>query len=143
MKLPGTYPNPRKILIQLDNLETQNFFFKKLLNREPVNSGGFYVGAQGGYMILPSYIKLFDTSELMNIWRSALKIISDTTNLVIIGFSFRNEDTNALLLLSNLPSNSSISLVDKNPKPICEKVKRLGFKNIQKYYSAEEYIDAY
>jgi len=140
-QLPSTFPNSKEILIKLDNLETQNFFFNNVLVREPNKSGGYYVGAQGAYWLLPSYIKLFDTIELVNIWKSAFKIISETSDLIIIGYSFREEDSNALLLLSNLPSNSTITIVDKNPKPISEKIKSLGFEKINIFYSAEEYID--
>ena len=59
---------------------------------------------------------------------SAINIMSKTDELVIIGYSFRPEDSNAFLLLSMLPQRCDITLVDPRPKEIKERLENKGFK---------------
>jgi len=90
--------------------------------------------------ILPSFIKLFQQKEYYEIWRSALKVMSKTDELVIIGYSFRPEDSSAYLLVSSLPDECNITLVDPYPEDIKERLEKLRLKVNNTYKSLEEYL---
>ncbi|HEX9665012.1 MAG TPA: hypothetical protein VGA95_00440, partial [Thermodesulfobacteriota bacterium] len=70
----------------------------------------------------------------------ALKVIKDSEELVIIGYSFRYEDSNSYLLLSVLPADSKITIVDPNPEQIIDKINSKGFTNITTYNSLRSYL---
>lgn len=139
------------ISIDLDNNENWGFHFnglEKTLKRDPVQptmkmerevSEG-WGGKHYPSWILPSFIKLFQQKEYYEIWRSALKVMSKTDELVIIGYSFRPEDSSAYLLVSSLPDECNITLVDPYPEDIKEKLEKLGLKVNNTYKSLEEYL---
>src|SRR3990172_8970852 len=85
------------------DLENQGFHFDGLLDRKPVKVKQGYVGGHEPGWMLPSFIKLFERKEFYEIWQSAIKVMSETEELVIIGYSFRPEDSSSFLLLSTLP----------------------------------------
>jgi len=140
--------NNDRVMIVMDELESQEFFFVELsnsLNRSPEKIQGPavhnpYVGIHEPMWMLPSFIKPFERDEIYKIWQSALKVIKDSEELVIIGYSFRYEDSNSYLLLSVLPAESKITIVDPNPEQIIDKIKSKGFTNITTYNSLRSYL---
>jgi len=129
-----------EVLIVMDNLEEQGFYFNDLLDRKPETSQGFYVGLYSPKIIHPSFFKPLQYREFFEIWRSAINVISKSEELIVIGYSFRPEDTNAYLLLSNINRKSQITIVDIDSENIKEKIKSLGFENIKCVNSIEEFM---
>lgn len=131
----------------MDDIENQQFHFDINLERKPnkisseIEVG--YLGRHTPLFMLPSYIKLFEYRQLSQIWKSAIVRISETEELVIIGYSFRPEDSNSVLLISSLPNDSIIKIVDPNSEDIIMRLKNLGFdNNMISYKSLEEYISS-
>lgn len=142
----------KAVSIELDNKENWGFHFdalENILGREPLKPSGkldrqFSNGYVGRYddlpWILPSFIKPFEEQEFYDIWKSAIKVMSKTDALVIIGYSFRPEDSNAQLLIANLPDKCNLILVDKRPEDIKEGLEKKGLKIRETYTSLEEYL---
>lgn len=139
------------IFIELDDNENWGFHFnglEEILEREPIkpsskNEREYSEGYGGGYnpgWILPSFIKPFEKREFYEIWKSALRVMSNTDELVIIGYSFRPEDSSAQLLISALPDKCNITLVDPSPENIKKRLEKIGLKISNTYKSLEEYI---
>jgi len=123
----GLINNDKNIKLLLDNRENWNFFFKEfkeVLSREPEKPTGEisakiskgYLGKYNPHWIFPSFVKPFDSNTFYKIWRSAFNQIRNTSELHIIGYSFRPEDSNGQLLLLNLPKKCKVILVDPNKK---------------------------
>ncbi|MDP2960202.1 MAG: hypothetical protein Q8N71_02150, partial [candidate division Zixibacteria bacterium] len=131
--------------IELDNRENWGFHYdglKDILKREPISSS-FSKGYKGGYnppWILPSFIKPFEYKEFYEIWKSALKVMSKTDELVMIGYSFRPEDSSAQLLISSLPDECNLILVDPHPENIKDRLEKVGLKVNKTYKSLKEYL---
>jgi len=146
------WTKPDKILdshehlsIELDNIENWGFHFdglKDILGREPISASlsERYEGGHDPTWMLPSFIKPFEYKEFYEIWKSALKAMSKTDELVIIGYSFRPEDSSAQLLISSLPDGCNITLVDPKPENIKERLDRMGLKVNNTYKLLEEYL---
>jgi len=100
-----------------------------------------YVGRHIPDWILPSFIKPFEREEFYEIWRSAIRVISGTEELVIIGYRFRPEDSNSFLLISMLPTNSKIILVDPEPADKIKRLESMGLKVHKTFERLEEYLD--
>lgn len=130
------------IVIGLDNLEHQAFHFDdigNILGRHPENVE--FVGRYEPGWILPSFIKPFESKEFYHIWQSAIRAISATEELVIIGYSFRPEDSNAFLLLSMLPAKCKIILVDPKYEEMKERLESKGFNIHPPYETLEKYLE--
>ena len=132
-----------EVMILMDDWENNGFHFDGLLEREPVKIKSAYVGAHKPGWVLPSFVKPFEKKEFYEIWRSAISVLSKTDELVIIGYSFRPEDSNAFLLLSMLPQKCNITLVDPNQEEIKEKLGNKGFKAMRTFKSLEDYLSEY
>lgn len=143
----------RDIFIKLDNIEKWDFHFeglKEILNRDPIkpssqdeaqNSQG-YAGKHNPPWILPSFIKPFERKEFYEIWQSAIDVLSKTDELVIIGYSFRPEDSNSFLLLSMLPRECNIRIVDPRADEVKKNLESKGFKNIfASFASLKNYLE--
>lgn len=143
---PGEY-----ILIEPDNKENWGFHFdglEKILTREcrkpsakldrEISKG--YVGKHNPPWILPSFVKPFERKEFYEIWKSALKVMSKTDELVIIGYSFRPEDSNSHLLIASLPDECNLILVDPNSAKIKAELETKGIKIKKPYESLDEYL---
>jgi len=128
------------IMIVMDERENQKSHFYGLLDRTPVKIKQGYVGGHEPECMLPSFIKPFERKEFYEIWQSAIKVISETGELVIIGYSFRPEDSNAFLLLSTLPQKCNILLVDPHPEEIKERLENKGFKVEKTFKSLKDYL---
>lgn len=136
------------IAINLENRENCGFFFEGLsdiLSRKPIkfpNDEG-YKGKYCSNWILPSFVKPLSNKTYLHIWKSALRVINNSTEIHIIGYSFRPEDTNGRLLLLNLPKECRIIVVDVN-KDVKNRVEDLVGYEVYKYYdSFEKYIKDY
>jgi hypothetical protein len=139
--IPGIPRHLRKdhnVVIVMDNLETQGFHFDGLLSRKPVQIS--YGGQHEPLWTLPSFIKPFEGKETYEIWQSAINVISKTDELVIIGYSFRPEDSNALLLLSTLPPDCNIKLIDPRQEEIKKRLEKKGFRVAKTFKSLGCYL---
>jgi hypothetical protein len=139
------------IFIELDNKENWRFHFNglsKLLGRSPIkpsskierNFSEGWGGKHNPAWILPSFIKPFEKKELCEIWKSALRVMSKTDELVVIGFSFRPEDSNSQLLIASLPDECNLIVVDKYPDNIRQRLKTKGLRIGETYTSLKEYL---
>lgn len=118
--------NPKRINIILDNLENHKPFIKNTLNhREIANAEVIPTRKHKPEIIVPSFVKPFQQIEFFNIWKSAVDKIASSNELIIIGYSFRSEDSNAILLLSNLKNDSKIIIVDPYYNNIVNKILRV------------------
>ena len=129
-----------EVMIVMDDWENNRFHFDGLLERQPDNTNSSYVGGHKPGWMLPSFIKPFERNEFYEIWQSAINIMLKTDELVIIGYSFRPEDSNAFLLLSMLPRTCNIILVDRCPERIKERLENKGFKISRIFISLEDYL---
>lgn len=139
------------ISIDLDNRENWRFHFdglEKTLERDPVQptmkmerevSEG-WGGKHCPPFILPSFMKPFENKEFCEIWKSAFQIISKTDELVVIGYSFRPEDSSAQLLISALPDKCNITLVDPSPENIKKRFEKVGLKTGNTYKLLDDYL---
>ncbi len=133
------------IVIVMDDIENKRFHFDGLLDRDPdkIDQGKeeqVYIGRHEPGWTLPSFIKPFDRKEIYEIWQSAINLISRTDELVIIGYSFRTEDSNAFLLLSTLTQGYDIILVDPCSEKIRKSLENKGFKIVKTFKSWEDYL---
>lgn len=139
------------ILIELDNMEIWDFHFaglEEILKREPIKPSGHmdaqvspgYVGKHNPPWLLPSFIKPFDMREFYEIWQSALEVMSTTDELVVIGYSFRTEDSNSRLLLALLPNGCNLILIDPKPEEVERRLEQIGFRVNKIYKDLEEYL---
>lgn len=133
------------IVIVMDDIGKKKFYFDGLLCRNPdtIDHGKenqVYVGSHKPGWMLPSYIKPFEKKEFYEIWRSAINVISKTNKLDIIGYSFRPEDSNSFLLLSMLPQECDITLVDPDREEIKERLENKGFKVTKTFKCLECYL---
>lgn len=137
------------LMIEMDDIEHKSFYLDdigEILNRraDTIDQGKedqVFVGRHEPGWILPSFIKPFDRIEFFQIWQSAIKVVSMSEELVIIGYSFRPEDSNAFLLISNLPSKCKVTLVDPQYDEIKERLGSKGFKIHKTFKSLEKYLE--
>jgi len=104
---------PRKIdannrpVITLHKWDSSSFFpkYEKILGEEPEGNPLTW--------ILPSYFKIFSkNSFLFGIWREAQRILAQARRLVVLGYSFPEQDSQSQLLLASLPDDCSILIVN-------------------------------
>jgi len=120
---PSLQPKVNPV-ISLDNWEKWDFFFpelKEILRRNPTQPTGRgealiskgYAGGHSPAWILPSYVKTFNKNPfLIKIWREAQRILAHARRLVVLGYSFTEEDSLSQLLLASLPDDCSILIVN-------------------------------
>lgn len=138
----------KNIKLNLDDKENSKFYYQgieRFLNRNSLDFSeyGGYSGKYGPPWIFPSFIKPFDVSQMFKIWESAFNVLKGTEELIIIGYSFRPEDTNGQLLLANLPQECKIILVDPYPDIIRERLNNLDKKVDIHYNSIKELLSNY
>ena len=129
-----------EVMIVMDDWENNGFHFDGLLQRQPYKTSSPYVEGHEPESILLSFVKPFKEKEIFQVWQSAMRFMSTRKELVIIGYSFRPEDSNAFLLLSMLPQRCNIILVDPHPKEIKERLENKGFKIARIFISLEDYL---
>lgn len=109
------------IVMTLDDWE-EGFFFpnlEKILGRKP--QGGYYP-----VWILPSYVKTFSKAPfLIEIWRETQRILSETKHLVLLGYSFPEQDSQSQLLFASLGRDCSILVVDLKADKIKIRIDKL------------------
>ena len=138
----------RNIKLNLDDKENSKFYYRGIENF--LERASFDFSEHGGYAgkyvppwIFPSFIKPFDISQMFKIWESAFNILKNTEELIIIGYSFRPEDTNGQLLLANLPHECKIILADPHPDIIMERLNNLDKKIDIHYDSLKQLLSNY
>jgi len=129
-----------EVMIVMDDWENNGFHFDGSLQRQPDKTKSPYVGRHEPESILPSFVKPFKEKEIFRIWQSAMRFMSNTKELVIIGYSFRPEDSNAFPLLSILPKKSERTLVDRNREEVKERLESKGLKVVKTYKCLEDYL---
>jgi len=129
-----------EVMIVMDDWENNGFHFDGSLQRQPDKTKSPYVGRHEPESILPSFVKPFKEKEIFRIWQSAMRFMSNTKELVIIGYSFRPEDSNSFLLLSMLPQTCDITLVDLYPEEIKERLENKGLKVARTFKCLEDYL---
>ena len=100
-------------VITLHKADSNPFFpkYEKILGQKPSGSLPIW--------ILPSYFKILSKNPfLFTIWREAQRILAHARCLVVLGYSFPEEDSLSQLLLASLPDDCSILIVDKKPDEI-------------------------
>lgn len=132
-----------EVMIVMDDWENNSFHFDDLLERRPDKTEQPYVGSHAPEWILPSFVKPFKEKEIFQVWQSAMGYMSNTKDLVIIGYSFRPEDPNAFLLLSRLPQKCNIILVDPNPEEIRKRLENKELKATRTFKSLEDFLSEY
>ncbi|HUM44833.1 MAG TPA: SIR2 family protein [Fervidobacterium sp.] len=88
------------------------------------------------YLIEPSYVKL-PTVEIAYLMIDALKAVSESKNLIILGCSLRNEDSFLTLLITQFLrhpkwQSRKIVILDKNAEEISLKIKRYWTVDVDK-----------
>ncbi|MCL5038071.1 MAG: SIR2 family protein [Chloroflexi bacterium] len=133
-------------VISLDNKERGEWHFEicsKLLKREPhlfkpEGSDG-YGGGYNTFWVSPSFIKSYE-ENFDEILQSAKSVLSRTDELVIIGFSFRNEDEAAWELLSQFSRGGKMVVIDLKPEDISKRLQEKGFGVLKSYNGLSDYI---
>ncbi len=132
------------ILITLDKKESENneFHFKGLEQfvKKDLSKPSGYAGKYAPPWIVPSFVKPFQQNEFLEIWKSAINVISQTDELIIIGYSFRPEDSHAHILLSLTPPNCNTTIVDPCADEIREKLANMGIKTKRTFKSVDCYL---
>lgn len=78
------------------------------------------------YIVLPSYLKHFEYSKIVSLWREALLRVQEADKIVIIGCSLREEDYLLRFLISFISQVAKIIIID----PLAESVKDKLIKSI-------------
>lgn len=94
-------------VITFHKWDSSPFFpkYEKILGEKPSGNSPTW--------ILPSYFKTFSrNSFIFAIWREAQKIFAHARRLVVLGYSFPEEDSPSQLLLASLPDDCSILIVN-------------------------------
>ena len=121
-----------------------NYFDGRLLYSEKALPP--IIGAQldkGTTLIEPSFIKQFNRTALLNVWEKAFKVLQQSDELIIIGYSLPAADSAAqAFLVSGVRSSQieSVTIVD-NDKSVFEKYALItGKKVVKKLQTFEEWI---
>jgi hypothetical protein len=143
------------IKIGMDNYENWGFYFEgseKILCREPVSASSVdkgiinegYAGRHTPEWILPSFIKTLERNEFKIIWESAKDVLSKTDELIIVGYSFRKEDSASYELLKKYLNNkANVVLIDPDKnRDVRKQLKEMGIfiREINHYDSLEKYL---
>ena len=102
-----------------------------------------FQGKHLGLWMLPSFIKQFTISKLINVWKKAFTAINDSDEVVIIGYSLPKEDSAASLLLGTTEiSKKRLIIVDPNVDELQDKYQNItSNKHIKKYFSIEDFVN--
>lgn len=137
-KFGGTYPTdlPTKSLIKIYKLHGSlgwfyddasgqiiyigmpNYFDGRLLYCEKNLLGAGAQWDEGTTFIEPSYIKQFNCTPILDIWEKAFKIVQQSSELIVIGYSLPEADAAAQAFLSSGVRSSqitSVTVVDSSP----------------------------
>ena len=80
-----------------------------------------YQGKHHGNWMMPSFLKNFSVTGLMDVWTKAFEAIRRADEIVVIGYSLPKVDSGACLLLGTSGiSNKRLTLVDPQAAKLCE-----------------------
>lgn len=88
-----------------------------------------YLDDVGSYLILPSYIKPFEFSSMMELYREAIEEIRTGSRLIIIGSSLRKEDYILWFILSYFSFKNKVIIVSPNADAIKNSLKKTFLLN--------------
>lgn len=78
------------------------------------------------YIVLPSYLKQFEYTKIVSLWREAVLRVQDADRLVIIGCGLREEDYLLRFLISLVSKTAKIIIID----PSVDEIKSRMIKTI-------------
>lgn len=122
--------------------DDDNCFFPGYLKDEK-KRGFRYQGAfSSDGWILPSWIKQFTYNEIIQVWNQAYNSLSNSDEVIFIGYSMPNADSAVYSLLSSINwDNKTVKLYDPNADTLKENYSFVLRKNdIQTYSSSLENI---
>lgn len=74
------------------------------------------------YVVLPSYLKQFEYSKIISLWKEAVSRVREADKIVIIGCGLREEDYLLRFLISFMNQTAKIIIIDKSADSIKNKV---------------------
>lgn len=77
------------------------------------------------YIVLPSYLKQFEYSKIVSLWREAVFKVREADKIVIIGCALREEDYLLRFLLSFVNQSSKIIIIDPSAENIKNKLLKI------------------
>lgn len=82
-----------------------------------------------GVLVIPSYLKFFNKAYELELLKKSVDVIKEASEIYIIGYSIPDADTTANFLLSQIPGQSKIIIINKG----AEVVYKLENKLINNY----------
>lgn len=77
------------------------------------------------YIVLPSYLKQFEYSKIVSLWKEAVFKVREADKIVIIGCALREEDYLLRFLLSFVSRSSKIIIIDPSAENIKNKLLKI------------------
>lgn len=74
------------------------------------------------YIVLPSYLKQFEYSKIVSLWKESVFKVQEADKIVIIGCALREEDYLLRFLLSFVNQSSKIIIIDPSADNIKNKL---------------------
>jgi len=74
------------------------------------------------YMIMPSFIKLFDNPVQLHLLNLAINKIEKAKEVYIIGYSLPPADVTSNFLFSKIPKNAKIYLINQKTKDLSDRI---------------------
>ncbi len=103
-----------------NNLQLKWFVDKELFPNCHEDTG--YLEEVAEYVVLPSYLKQFEYSKIVSLWREAVFRVREADKIVIIGCALREEDYLLRFLLSFVNQSSKIIIIDPSADSIKNKL---------------------
>jgi hypothetical protein len=103
-------------------------------------------GDEGTTLIEPTYIKRFNCTPILDIWKQSIEALRQSNELIIIGYSLPEADAAAYAFLTSGVYNSQLTAVTvvNRDKSVFDKFEMvLGKKVIKKRMTFEEWIKEY
>lgn len=120
-------------------------------NQEPIFPGYLredskhlkYQGGHSGLWMLPSFIKQFAIPELLRIWQHAFEAITQSQEVVVIGYSLPKEDSAACLLFGTTDiASKRLTIVDPNADALLKHYESITRnKGIEKFDSLADFLN--
>lgn len=104
--------------------DNQNSYFPGYLKDEPKFPFIYQGGHSSGGWIFPSWIKQFRFPEILSVWNCTYKELANAEEIIIIGYSFPQEDTTVVSLFGTVDYKCKhLAIIDPNANEIAKKFK--------------------
>jgi hypothetical protein len=123
--------------------DDNNYFFPNYLKKEKGNPFRYQGGFSSEGWILPSCLKQFQYSELLEVWSQAHKSLIKADEIIFIGYSLPVADSTVYSFLSSIDfSDKIIKIYDPNAEELMKNYSlALRKENIQIFpYNFENYL---